>query len=330
MRFWNFLILLLVVNQLQLFSQDSIPVKENKYIQNYQSKFTIQSGFLYNYNNLGLFDKFGRTIKYIPNNKFSLGLGINAKYFAFKCSLYSFGNLNEERFGKTQKFDLQVHIYLKRFITDFVYQDYKGFYIDTLLKKAGDTLINTHRTYLMPSMTQQSIGSSIMFFTNHKNYSFKSTFCQTEFQKKSAGAWAFGLSFHYLSLNSPDGLVHDSLKGFIDTSAYYKHITSFNAGVLGGYFHTFTLRKWYTTIATLIGFDGKIGEYSLEDGEVLSDTNYAAMRMQVRFGTGFNTKHFYYGAYVIGDGYLFNNSFQQYGTIKFFMGYRFLKREKKR
>ncbi len=324
------IILLIFVTVSGSYSQDSIPVKENKYIEKYSDFPAVYLSLYYKYNNIGIIDTTGRTLKYMPNVKLSFGPGFGCKWFGIELSVFSFGNQNEDIYGKTQKIDIQSHIYLKRFITDFVYQEYKGFYLDTMLRKFKDTVINTHQTYLKPDLSQQSIGGSIMYFTNFRNFSFKSTFSQTEFQKKSAGTWAFGLSFHYLTINSKTGIIHDSIKKYIDPSSYYKNITSFNAGVIGGYFQTFTLKRWYTTVSMLIGLEGKGGNYTLEDDVVKKDTNYFSSRLQIRLGTGYNTKHFYFGIYAIGDGYLFNNSFQQYGTIRVYLGYRFVSKKIKK
>lgn len=314
------------------FSKDSTKVKKNYIDSNYIIQYpypTAYANILYKYNNIGIIDTSLLTIKFMPNCKYSIGTGFAYKWFVFKLSLFSFGSKNENIYGKTTKFDIQAHFYLKRFVTDFVYQDYKGFYTDSLLRKTNEIPINTHQVYLNNNLDQQSLGASIMYFTNHRRFSFKSTFSQNEFQKKSAGAWAFGLSFHYLSLSSDSGIIPKPLKMYIDSTSYYKSISSFNAGVIGGYFHTFTLRKWYTTIATLIGFEGKYGENVLEDGIVKQDTNYFSSRFQIRFGTGFNFNRFYYGMSVIGDGYLYNNSFQQYGVVRFYIGYRFLPKKNK-
>jgi hypothetical protein len=329
MKLLVFLLLLSLIQVLDVQAQkDTAKIKkksiDTRYIEKYSEYPAVHLSLFYRYNNIGIFDTTGRTLKYMPNVKFNFGPGFACKYFAIEMSFITFGNLDEKKYGKTTKLDIQSHIYLKRFITDFVYQDYKGFYLDSLMRKVKDTIINTHHTYLKPDMEQQSIGGSIMYFTNFRKYSFKSTFSQTEFQKKSAGTWAFGLSFHYLTLNSETGLVHDSVKQYIDSAAYFKSITSINAGIIGGYFHTFTLKRWYTTISMMIGLEGKTGSYTLEDDIVKKDTNYASFRMQIRFGTGYNTKHFYFGMSVIGDGYLFNNSLQQYGTIRLFIGYRFV------
>jgi hypothetical protein len=329
MKFLICLLFLFPFLKLDIRAQNSITnTKKNtiddRYIEKYADYPTIHMSLFYKYNNIGIFDTTGRTLKYMPNVKFNFGPGFAYKWFGIELSFISFGNLDEKKYGKTQKFDIQSHIYLKRFISDFVYQEYKGFYLDSLLRKSKDTVINTHCNYIKPDLEQRSIGGSIMYFTNYRKYSFKSTFSQTEFQKKSAGTWAFGLSFHYLTLDSKTGLVHDSVKKYIDSTAYYKSITAINAGVIGGYFHTFTLKRWYTTISMLIGIDGKSGSYTLEDDIVKQDTNYVSLRTQIRLGTGYNSKHFYFGMNIIGDGYLYNNSHQQYGTFRFYIGYRFV------
>lgn len=309
-------------------AQDSIRSGKDKsiderYIEKYSGVPTAYLSVYGKYNNITLLDTSGVSLIYRPNIALSFGPGFGYKWFGIDLSLISFGTKDESIYGKTKKIDIQSHLYMKRFIADFTYQDYKGFYHDSLITKLNDTTYNLHRIVTNPGMSQQSIGGSILLFTNYRKFSYKSTYSQTEFQKKSAGTWAFGLNFHYLNIFSGTCLIDDSVKQYVDSASYFKTITSFNAGVLGGYFHTFTLHRWFTTISLLGGFDGKTGYHILENNVQIKDTVNASGHLQIRFGFGYNSNRVYFGFNIIGDGYFLSNTKQEYGIIRFYIGYRF-------
>ena len=316
------------------FSQDTAKTKTLYIDTNYIEKYTgFPTGYLstyFKYNNIFIVDTSGNTLKYRPNIAASFGPGIGYKWFGVDLSFISFGKGDESIYGKTTKLDIQSHIYLKRFIMDFVLQDYKGFYLDSIIDTdTGE--INLKRVIKKPDMKQQSVGGTIMMFTNYKKYSFKSTFSQTEYQKKSAGTWAFGLSFHYLDINSNNCLIDDSVKQYFDSTSFYKNITSMNAGVIGGYLYTLTLRKTYFTFSLLGGFNGKYQTFALENNILQEDTLSLSGHIQIRAGIGHNSRKLYYGLNWVGDWFSdFTKSKQSYGTVRVYLGYRFIPRSKRK
>ena len=324
-----FLLIVYLSSAFISFSQDTIEKKKDYINTDYIEKYPgFPTGYLSiygKYNNISIIDTSGTTLIFRPNIAASFGPGFGYKWFGIDLSFISFGQKDESIYGKTTKLDIQSHVYLKRFVLDFILQDYKGFYLDSIIRHQYDTVtINLARIIKKPDMTQQSLGGSIMLFTNYKRFSYKSTFSQTEFQKKSAGTWAFGLNFHYLKLNSNTCLIDDSLKQYFDSTSYYKSITTYNAGVIGGYLRTFTLKRWFTTLSLLGGFDGKLGTYTLENGSLLNDTNTLSGRINFRFGIGYNSKRVYFGFNAIADAYFLTNSIQKYGVLRWYLGYRFI------
>jgi len=323
-----FLILVNIVIAFNLNAQDSISKNKRNYIdERYIEKYkNIPAVYLseYNkYNYLSIIDlDSGLTLKYKPNVALSIGPGFGYKWFGIDLSFFSVGRKSESIYGKTQKFDIQTHLYLKRFIADFVFQSYQGFYHDTLKLKDTTQIILQHTT-IRPDIRMASIGGTIMYFTNYKKFSFKSTFSQTEFQKKSAGTWAFGLNFHYFGITGDSSLINQSYKAYFDSSTYYKSIYTSNWGIIGGYFHTFTLHRWFTTLSLLIGFNGKKELFTLEDNVVKRDTINLSTKLELRLGLGYNANRVYFGINFVGDSFIYSKSTQEYGTIRLYLGYRF-------
>ncbi len=328
MKFLTTIFLLNFVVLFDLYSQDSISNNKKNYIdEHYIVKYSnIPAVYISEYNKydiIGIVDAdSGLTLKYKPNVALSLGPGFGYKWFGIDLSLISVGKKSDTIYGKTQKIDIQTHLYLKRFIADFVLQDYQGFYHEPLKLKDTTKIILQHTT-IRPDIHLQSIGGSIMYFTNYKRFSFKSTFSQTEFQKKSAGTWAFGLDCHYLYIFADSSMIDKSYKPYFDSLTYYKSIYTLNIGVIGGYVHTFTLHRWFTTLSLLVGFDGKKELYTFEDNIVHKDTINLSTKIQLRLGLGYNSNRVYFGLNFVGDEYVFSKSTQEYGTIRLYLGYRF-------
>ncbi len=328
MKYIVILFLLLCIMLLNLNAQDSIVNNNKNYIdERYIEKYkNIPAVYLSEYNKYNYFSivdlDSGLTLKYKPNVALSFGPGFGYKWFGVDLSLLSIGKKNDSIYGKTQKIDIQTHLYLKRFIADFVFQDYQGFYHDTLVLKDTTKTILQHTT-IRPDIHLTSIGGTFMYFTNYKKFSFKSTFSQTEFQKKSAGTWAFGVNFHYLSVYGDSSLINQSYKPYFDSLTYYKSIYTRNLGIIGGYFHTFTLHKWFTTLSLLVGFNGKKELFTLEDDIVQRDTINLSSKIELRLGLGYNSNRVYFGINFVGDSFGFSKTRQEYGTIRLYLGYRF-------
>jgi len=314
-------------------AQDSLSSKKNYINTNYIEKYkNIPAVYLseYNkYNNFSIIDvDSGLKLKYKPNVALSFGPGFGYKWFGIDLSLFSVGKKSDSIYGKTTKFDIQTHFYLKRFLADFVLQSYRGFYNDSLKLKDTTKIILQHTT-IRPDINFQSIGGTIMYFTNYKKFSFKSTFSQTEFQKKSAGTWAFGLNFHYVYVWADSCLINQSYKPFFDSTVYYKSFYTRNLGIIGGYFQTFTLHRWFTTLSMLVGFNNKKQLYTLEDNVVMRDTVNLSARLEFRVGLGYNSNRVYFGINFVGDSYIFSKTSQEYGVIRLYLGYRFYSKNKK-
>jgi hypothetical protein len=78
-----------------------------------------------------VFDKENKAkLLYNPNEALNIGFGFNYKWFGLDLAFNIPGfNDDNEKYGTTNKTDIQAHIYTKRIIVDANLQHYKGFYI---------------------------------------------------------------------------------------------------------------------------------------------------------------------------------------------------------
>lgn len=124
---------------------------------------------------------------YKPNSPINLGIGLSVKNTLLRFGLsLPVVSLNEDKYGKTENTDIQIHHFGRHFLFDLFYQRYKGFYSDD------------KETKLFPDMLLQQIGFEGTYLFNGNKFSSKAAFGQNEKQLKSAGSFVLGGGvYHY-------------------------------------------------------------------------------------------------------------------------------------
>ena len=314
---------------------DSTKVRKNHnvdtlYIKNYSGKLAVYISSYSKANNISIIEGIHRRIlTYKPNEAASFGPGFGYKWIGLDLSFITIGKNDDGLYGKTEKIDLQSHFYMRRFLADLNLQYYKGFYLDSIGVVDSNTIKDTTKIK-RPDIYQFSVGGSFMYLTNYRRCSMKSTFSQTEVQKKSAGTWAFGVYYHLFAAAGDSSFIPQSVKSYYDSSAYFHGVISSNIGIIGGYMHTFILHKWFLTLSLLPGVARNGYKFVLSgDTAVRRDVSRLSGRVQTRIGIGYNARRTYAVITAIFDGYDFNNSSksyikQQYGVVRVYFGYRFI------
>jgi hypothetical protein len=161
---------------------------DSVYIQPYKKKMSA-TGFV-STNTLQLTQG---SQTFIPNYPINAGIGLAVKNtvinFAFAQSL---SPLKSSKYGKSTITDLQIHRYDRKFLIDFYYQRYKGFYTEQ------DNLIT-----LYPELTVKQIGADFIYLFNGNKFSAKAAFEQSEKQLQSSGSFLMGAGFDWQKL-TPD------------------------------------------------------------------------------------------------------------------------------
>jgi hypothetical protein len=235
-----YLLLLAIIAGQSCFAQTAV---DSAYIEQYPHKMMVKAFLSRNSIEIGHNEK-----DYSPNNPTRLGIGFSLKNTVINLS-YSFGLFteNDKDYGKTKSADFQIHNYGRRFITDLFYQDYKGFY-----NEEGKTVT----TY--PDTSVQLIGGEWTYVYNHRQFSAKAAFEQTEKQLQSAGSFLLGGGAYYYKLRLEDALDTDT-----------KRIKNFQLGVNAGYGYTWVINEHW--LMSGIGTAGiTVGNETnlLEDGKV--------------------------------------------------------------
>ncbi len=168
-------------------------------------------------------------------------MGVGATYKSFTLNLaYGFGFLNPDRGqGKTRYLDLQFHNYGKKIILDVFGQFYRGFYLSR-----HDGISMSEGPYLRPDIHINELGASVHYVLNHARFSYRASFFQNEWQKKSAGTFlaGFGAYGGWVKADSsmlPTDINRESTRGDL------QKLNFFEFGPSAGYAYTFVLDRHF-------------------------------------------------------------------------------------
>lgn len=338
MRFFTFLLNFVVI--ICINAQDTIKKKnkhpvDTNYIYDISDEFTLYFSIYGKSNDLSIYDGVKRkTLTYSPNTVASFGPGFSYKWIGLDLSFFSLGINDDTLYGNTDIFDIQSHFYLKRFLIDFNLQYYKGFYLNTTGYSNLDLAFNNKRI-IRPDIFQLGTGFSVMYVTNYKECSMRATFSQSQIQKKSAGTWAFGLYYNLFGAAGDSGFIQESYRQYYDSSSYISGVISSNLGIIGGYFHTFIIKKkWFITLSALPGISSNRITYALLTDTAVRKERRPSGRFQSRLGAGYNYNKIYFGISIVNDIFDFKNSTksfikQQFGVLRMYFGYRFIPKSPK-
>lgn len=185
-----------IILTLSSFAQtaDTTRTVDSTYVRNYDQEIKVIGFFSRDYISV--------TEDIKPNSPINFGIG-----FAYKNTLFKFSykfpivKMDENKYGKTDITDIQIHNFGRHFLIDAFYQRYKGFYSDQ------------NDIKLFPEMSVQKIGFGGTYLFNGEKFSSKAAFEQDERQLQSAGSYALGagLYFYKVGLQSAEQLTFNNL-----------------------------------------------------------------------------------------------------------------------
>jgi hypothetical protein len=222
------------------------------------------------------------TLNYLPNTTLNFGVGATYKWFTLNLA-YGFKFINPERGrGDTKYLDLQFHSYGRKIVLDVFGQFYKGFYLSQKEFASPDQAY-----YLRPDLRVSLIGTSVQYLLNHRQFSYRASFLQNEWQKKSAGSLLFGLEFYAGWLSSDSTLLPPPMSHEPE-QLQVRSLNFFEFGPNVGYAHTFIIKKhFFITGSTSVSLDyGTNLQKSQTDGVRLSGFSPDIF---VRFFGGYNS-----------------------------------------
>jgi hypothetical protein len=222
-------------------------------------------------------------MRYHANTPLSLGVGITYRFFSLNVSKgLNFLQSNTNK-GKTTSFNLQLHLYKKRWTFDALAQFYKGYY----LGQPNLEPINGQMHYLRPDMGLQTVGVAAYRVLNDQRFTYGAGLSQNALQLRSAGSFLLGGQAFYTSLHADSALAPFNVDSSYSKQDIRKvHLFEIGPGI--GYAYTFVLQRHYFFLGSVnanlnAAFSREIGA-SIRRDQVTLSANYL-----LRFGTGYNT-----------------------------------------
>lgn len=302
-------------------------VEREKFIEDYTHLLTLR-GFVFlnsnriNYNNTGI----GKNIEYRPNEPYNYGFGFNYRWLGLSISFpgpdNATGNLKK---GKTHHVNLTLYSYGRTIGLELFYNYYKGYYI------ANPDAINWPQQNpsfpQRPDLSMENLGGSMTYIFNHKQFSMRSSFIQTELQKKSALTFLLRPSFGWYRMDADTSITSIPEKSHPQKVSRIRHADVYNFTISPGIGGTVSL--WKHLYATAMIFAGPSIEYKYLDNFDKKDKEgfNPAFRTSARLSIGYNSKWFFVSISSFGETYAskldeFTSIGVQLANIRFNLGTR--------
>ncbi len=309
-------ILLLLCSSWENLSGQSVPSHDTTYFETYARQVVGRMYFSRKFTGFHVqYEGIDQPFEYEPNTTRNIGIGASYNWLTLNLA-YGFGFLNPDRGeGETRYLDLQSHLYLGKFNIDLFGQFYKGYYLNNSQDPQGDT-------YVRPDLKVTELGTSVQYVFNHRKFSFKAAFQNTEYQKKSAGSWLLGWDVFYGNVRADSSLI----PGYLELEgADYDQLKFIKTGPVGGYAYTLVInRSVYITGSAYLALN--TGVYSLKSETIDIHEPYVSLDYGLRLAAGYNSHRLNIGGfYVIQEVQTESNyhNILTTGNFRFIAAYRF-------
>jgi hypothetical protein len=272
---------------------------DTNYIQAYKDELTVRTYISRKQNRYFLASKLASPyLKYHTNDNLLLGLGYTYSFLTLNLGIkMPFINGDDDIYGESRYFDLQAHTILRSYIIDFYLQWNKGYY----LSNPEDLIPGWDPDGPFPmrgDMRTHILGLNVQYLFNSERFSYKASFLQNEFQKKSAGSPILGLEAYWM-LGMTDSLMiggNIPKSGFLENQDF-NQVDIANAGVNGGYTYTFVWdEKLYLSLSTVLGFSAGYNQIHYTDSSTTITSKMTVGYCNTsRVSLGYNSKRYFVG-----------------------------------
>lgn len=246
-----------------------------------------------------------KNIQYAPNEGVSLGIKLQHKWLGFAIS-YSPRKFQNENIGQSDFMNIMLNSYGKKIGFDVYYLTYRGYIVENLRdleRIPPGTNENVHPNRFRYDLHTLNTGFNAYYIFNSKKFSYRSTFLQNEWQKKSAGSFMLTASMNYYQLEGDSTVVPVRYDPLADEQARLKSGDFLSVALMPGYTHTFVVfKRLFLTLSPSVGFMFQEQHYLTEHDMVVNRQTFIP-RLMGRTGLGFNSRRFYAGISSVNDVY---------------------------
>lgn len=206
-------LLLLIICSVQIFevvSQSIIKtVHDTAFYKTYPGSFIMRIFMSQKYAGFQLKnDKDIPAIDYRPNAHPAIGIGATYRGLTLNIAYGGIDFLNTgAKRGTTEKLDVQVRLYTRKWAVDASGQLYKGYY----LYPQGLALPDNRNYYTRPDLQVSVAGMSAYRLFNYKRFTLRPAFVNDEQQIKSAGSFLAGAELFYVKGRGDSSLIPSAL-----------------------------------------------------------------------------------------------------------------------
>lgn len=272
---------------------------DTSYITAYKDELTTRVYLSRKQNGYDLSDRlFSPWLQYRTNDNLLLGMGYTYSFLTLNLAVkMPFINKDDDIYGESKYIDLQTHFINRSYIVDFYLQWNKGFYI----KNPEDVIPDYSSQPYMPlrgDLRTNMIGLNLQYLFNSERYSYKASFLQNQFQRKSAGSPIVGIEGYWMLGMSDSLTVGGDIpsSGFLDNRPF-DQADIFNVGINGGYAYTFVWKEsLYFSVSSSLGIAGGYNWiHNTSTSETYSNGITLGLNNTSRISLGYNNASYYVG-----------------------------------
>ena len=264
---------------------------DTAYVRDYSHQLTMRLYSNTKYNALFIGSPFTDLV-YRPNNRINIGIG--ASYHALTLNIgfgVPFLNDDDAVRGRTRYLDAQANIHTQRWATNLFMQVFGGYYISSHDLGQVGWEQDTERPY-RADLVQFNLGASTLRIFNDQRFSYRASFNQDAWQRKSQGSFLLGGYLTYYNVRADSSLVPTRLNVLFDTQTHMRRGSFLDVGPMGGYVYTYVLKEhWFMTISAAVGAGLSIQRIflALPEGETRHTDTGPGWHGQLRAGIGYNS-----------------------------------------
>lgn len=272
---------------------------DTNYVRSYKDELTVRAFVSRKQNSFNLNDRaFSPWLRYKTNDNLLLGLGYTYSFLTLNLAVkMPFINQDDNIYGESKYLDLQAHSIFRSFIIDFYLQWNKGYYVSNPENVDPDWPPNSGYP-IRGDLRTHILGLNVQYLFNSSRYSYKASFLQNEFQKRSAGSPIAGIEAYWMLGMSDSAMLGSNIptSGFLENSPF-NQVDISNVGVNGGYAYTLVWKeKLFLSLSTVFGISAGFNQVHHTVGSVTFNSGLTAgLTNSTRIALGFNSKQYYVG-----------------------------------
>lgn len=239
-----------------------------------------------------------KDLSYRPNNRVNLGFGASYRSLSLNIGFgVPFLNNDNAVRGETKYLDAQANIHTKRTATNVFLQAFGGYYLDSHTHAEVNWPMVYERPY-RPDLRQFNVGLSTVRILNSDRFSYRASFTQDAWQRRSQGSWLVGGYATYFTVRADSSLVPLTLRDQFTPEVSMRRGDFADLGPMGGYAYTLVYKEhWFATLSAVLGagLNAQWFVYPVGEGEERRFDAGPGWHAQFRGGAGYNSRNYYVG-----------------------------------